>query len=32
MSAEIVIENFSLEFSFLVAEISDDYILGVDFL
>jgi len=32
VSAEIVIRQFSLEFSYLVAEISDDCILGVDFL
>jgi len=32
VSAEIVIGKFSLEFPFLVAEISDDCILGVDFL
>jgi len=31
ISAEIVIGKFSLEFPFLVAEISDDCILGVDF-
>jgi len=32
MSTEIIIGKFSLEFPFLVAEISDDYILEVDFL
>jgi len=32
VSAEIVIGKFSLEFLFFVAEISDDCILGVDFL
>jgi len=32
VSAEIVIGKFSLEFPFLVAKISDDCILGVDFL
>jgi len=32
VSAEIVISKFSLEFSLLVAEISDNCILGVDFL
>jgi len=32
VSAEIVIGKFSLEFPFFVAEISDDCILGIDFL
>jgi len=32
VSTEIVIEKFSLEFPFLVAEISDNCILEVDFL
>jgi len=32
VSAEIVVGKFSLEFPFFVAEISDDCILGMDFL